>query len=176
MKWSEFPLTERFPPLRLLSPCMCICVDNSFLFSDIKGLPEAAFFFSFLFRHQYIEGSGCRFHDLEGEQMKTTHTLKASVRAERVQRLASAEDFFKGNMETSDWGGRGRKGRDERERKGGERCRGRNENGQSRGEGRENLCMLWGKGDPQPSFESYPLISKPEELSSVFALGNVIMP
>lgn len=108
MKWSEFPLTERFPPLRLLSPCMCICVDNSFLFSDIKGLPEAAFFFSFLFRHQYIEGSGCRFHDLEGEQMKTTHTLKASVRAERVQRLASAEDFFKGNMETSDWGGRGR--------------------------------------------------------------------
>lgn len=79
--------------------------------------------------------------------MKTTHMLKASVRAERVQRLASAEDFFKGNIETSDWGGRGRKGRkgrDERERKGGERCRGRNENGQGvEGEGeRENLCML----------------------------------
>lgn len=36
--------------------------------------------------------------------MKTTHTLKASVRAERVQRLASAEDFFKGNMATGEVG------------------------------------------------------------------------
>lgn len=44
--------------------------------------------------------------------MKTTQTLKASVRAERVQRLTAADDFFKGNMETSDWGGRGRKGRE----------------------------------------------------------------
>lgn len=85
--------------------------------------------------------------------MKTTHMLKASVRVERVQRLASAEDFFKGNTETSDWGGRGRKGRAERERKGGERCRGRNENGQGvEGEGerifvcyeeRATLSLLW---------------------------------